>query len=158
VQSTRSGPPAEPPIGLALATASKAVERAFDDALAAAGGSRPTWLILLAIVSGAGTTQTELAERVGITGPTLVHHLDRLEAAGLLNRHHDPDNRRIRRLSLTAAGKRAFLHLREAAAGFDARLRRGLTATDVATLRRLLAAVSENAVPSDRNSSTKEKR
>lgn len=158
MQSAQSGQPAEAPIGLALASASKAVERAFDDALAAVDGSRPTWLILLAVISGAGTTQTELAERVGITGATLVHHLDRLEAAGLLSRHVDPDNRRVRRLALTAAGKRAFLRWREAAAGFDARLRRGLTATEVTTMRRLLTTVSENATSSGRKPLARETR
>lgn len=155
--SAPSGPPAQLPIGLALATASKAVERAFDAALAAAGGSRPTWLILLAVISGAGTTQTELADRVGITGPTLVHHLDRLEAAGLLIRHVDSDNRRVRRLALTPAGKRAFLRLREAAAGFDARLRRGLTAADVSALRALLCSVTHNVTDADIDTATRRK-
>ena len=35
------------PIGLRLAQASRTVERAFDAALAEAGGSLPVWLVLL---------------------------------------------------------------------------------------------------------------
>ena len=35
------------PIGLRLNQAARAVERAFDKALAEAGGSLPVWLILL---------------------------------------------------------------------------------------------------------------
>jgi MarR family transcriptional regulator for hemolysin len=34
--------PSQPPIGLLLARTAKAVSRAFDDALTAAGGSLPT--------------------------------------------------------------------------------------------------------------------
>src|SRR2546423_14957262 len=40
------GPPGTRPIGLNLAGTAKAVSRAFDARLAAAGGSVPIWLIL----------------------------------------------------------------------------------------------------------------
>lgn len=138
------GLPRETPIGMLAAQVGRRVEEAFDSALADAGGSRPAWLILLAIVSGAGTTQAAIAEHVGITGATLVHHLDRLERAGLVIRAIDPDNRRIRSLSLTVAGRQAFMGMREAAGAFDARLRHGLTDGQVQTLRRLLIRVREN--------------
>ena len=120
------------------------VDEAFDSALAEAGGSRPSWLILLAIVSGAGTTQAAIADHVGITGATLVHHLDRMEQAGLVVRATDPDNRRIRTLSLTDAGWTAFMSMREAAVGFDARLRHGMSDSQVQTLRRLLSRLRDN--------------
>jgi MarR family transcriptional regulator for hemolysin len=143
-----NGPPHEAPIGLLAAQVGRAVDHAFDDALAAVGGSRPTWLILLAIISGAGTTQSALADRVGISGPTLVHHLDRLERANLVVRQVDPTNRRIRVLALTADGRAAFFGMREAAVTFDARLRDGISDRELATLRRLLTRVRSNLTPS----------
>ena len=121
------------------------VEEAFDGALAAAGGSRPAWLILLAIVSGAGRTQAAIAEHVGISGATLVHHLDRLEKGGLVVRTTDPDNRRVRTLSLTDAGRQTFMTMREAAGTFDAALRQGMSDAQVQTLRRLLTRLRENS-------------
>lgn len=139
------GPPRETPIGLLAAQVGRKVEEAFDGALAAAGGSRPAWLILLAIVSGAGTTQAAIAEHVGITGATLVHHLDRLEQAGLVVRSIDPGNRRVRTLSLTVAGRQTFMSLREAASDFDARLRQDMSETQVQTLRRLLTRLRDNS-------------
>jgi MarR family transcriptional regulator, transcriptional regulator for hemolysin len=132
------------PIGLLAAHVGRAVDQAFDDALGAVGGSRPAWLILLAIISGAGTTQAALADHVGITGPTLVHHLDRLERAGLVVRRVDPANRRIRVLELTSDGRAAFLGMREAALAFDAQLREGISDAQLATLRRLLERVRSN--------------
>jgi MarR family transcriptional regulator for hemolysin len=137
--------PLQLPIGLLTSQVGRALEHAFDDALAAVGGSRPNWLILLAIISGAAPTQAALAEHVGITGPTLVHHLDRLEAAGLVLRSLDPDNRRVRILTMTDDGHRAFVGMRAAALGFDARLRDGMSATQLATLRRLLTRLRSNA-------------
>jgi MarR family transcriptional regulator for hemolysin len=144
------GPPREEPIGLVLARTGKAADRAFDDALAAAGGTRPTWLVLLAVKTGAGRTQTGLADRIGISGPTLTHHLDRLETAGLVQRTRDPANRRVQTIALTAAGDALFLRLRNAAVVFDRRLRARLTDSDVAVLRRTLTVLYDNvtAVPS----------
>src|SRR5256885_15162726 len=88
------GPPLRTPIGLQLANTAKVVSRAFDDALAAAGGSRPEWLTLLAIKTRARVSQRELASAVGIQGATLTHHLHAMEAAGLVTRARDPENRR----------------------------------------------------------------
>ena len=137
--------PARPPIGLQLANTAKAVSRAFDDALAAAGGSRPEWLILLAIKTRQVSSQRELAAAVGIQGATLTHHLHALEAAGLVARERDPGNRRVQFVELTRSGEDAFLRLREAAMRFDRQLRRGLSDQDTdafaATLARLAANV-----------------
>ena len=41
--------PARLPIGLHLAQVAKVVSRAFDDALAEAGGSLPVWLVLISL-------------------------------------------------------------------------------------------------------------
>src|ERR1035437_4963471 len=44
-------PPARPPIGLQLTRTARSVSRAFDDALAEAGGSLPVWLVLISLKS-----------------------------------------------------------------------------------------------------------
>lgn len=146
----KTSPPAQPPIGMLVARVGKALDRAFDDALAAAGGTRPTWLILLAVKSGAGGTQAGLARHVGISGPTLIHHLDRLESAGVVERTRDPANRRPYSISLTSDGDELFLRLRSAAVAFDSRLRNGITERSIGELRRVLSRLSDNldaAVP-----------
>ena len=139
---------AEPPtrpIGLEIARTAKTLSRAFDAALAEAGGSLPTWRILLSLKTGRYGTQRKLAEAIGVEGPTLTHHLDALERDGLVARSRDPDNRRVQRVELTAEGEAAFGRLRKAAAAFDRRLRAGLEEPDVARLRELLARLSQNA-------------
>lgn len=140
-------PPAEVPIGLLVSQTAKALSRAFDDALAAAGGSTSTWLVLLALKSGSPRTQGELAEAVGVRQPTLTHHLGSMERAGFVTRVREPGNRRIQRVQLTEAGEQLFLRLRRAAGSFDGRLRAGLEDADVAALRRILAQLAENARP-----------
>ena len=137
----------ERPIGMTIDATAKAVSRALDDALAAAGGSRSIWLVLSAVSSTDVRTQGDLAAAVGVRQPTLTSHLDGMERAGLVTRTRDPSNRRVQRIAVTEAGERLFLRLRRAAAAFEGRLRAGLDDDDVATLRRLLAQLEENARP-----------
>ncbi|HZF30032.1 MAG TPA: MarR family transcriptional regulator [Gammaproteobacteria bacterium] len=133
------------PIGLRVAVTAKAVRRAFDEALVEAGGSLPTWLVLVSVKGAAAGNQRELADAAGIKGATLTHHLNALEKAGLVTRRRDPDNRRVHVVELTSSGEALFQKLRGAAAAFDKRLRTGLTDAEVAGLARLLDRLSENA-------------
>jgi MarR family transcriptional regulator for hemolysin len=139
--------PARPPIGLHLARAARVVGRAFDEALAEAGGSLPVWLVLLNLKTRKVANQRELAEAVGVREATLTHHLNAMEAEGLLTRRRDETNRRIHVVELTAAGEAAFLRLREAAIAFDRRLRAGISAEQIAALEGLLDRLAANAAP-----------
>lgn len=132
------------PIGLQLTESSKRISRAFEDALGQAGGSLPTWLVLLSLRAGRGGTQRELAEAVGVRGATLSHHLDALEKSGLVARRPDPENRRIQRVELTPAGEQAFDRLRHVAVAFDARLREGLGEDQIDSLRETLERMAAN--------------
>jgi MarR family transcriptional regulator for hemolysin len=139
-----SGPPRTTPIGLKLATTAKAVSRAFDDALAGAGGSRPLWLVLLTLKTRRLANQEELARSVGIRGATLTHHLNAMETDGLVTRRRDPANRRIHVVELTARGEAAFHRMRGAAVAFDRRLRAGIPGPDIARLATLLDRLQRN--------------
>ena len=124
------------------------VSRAFDDALADAGGSLPVWLVLLNLKARRlVSNQRELAAAVGIREATLTHHLNAMEADGLLTRRRDPGNRRVHLVELTDAGEAAFMRLRDAAVVFDRGLRRGLSADDLDGLQRVLARLAANVAP-----------
>lgn len=137
-------PPAEEPIGLLLTRTAKVISRAFDEALAAAGGSLPTWLVLVSLKAQAHGAQRHLATAVGIEGPTLTHHLNRMETAGLVTRRRDPDNRRVHRVELTEAGEAEFHRLRQRVVAFDARLRAGFADHELTVLRGVLDRLRAN--------------
>jgi len=137
-------PPLVEPIGLKLTRTSKSVSRAFDDALAEAGGSLPTWLVLVSLKGQRHGAQRQLAEAVGVEGPTLTHHLNRMEAAGLVTRARDPENRRAHRVELTAEGDATFVRLLGIVRAFDEQLKAGFSDRDLATLRRLLGRLQSN--------------
>ena len=142
--------PARTPIGLELARAARTVSRAFDDALAEAGGSLPVWLVLLNLKTRQLSSQRELAEAVGVREATLTHHLNAMDTHGLVTRARDPANRRIHVVELTPAGEAAFIRLAEAATAFDRRLRDGLTDTDLDGLAALLTRLADNVADEHR--------
>ena len=133
------------PIGLRLADVARDVGRAFDDALSAAGGSRPLWMVLLALKSGAAASQQQIADHIGIRGATLTHHLSGMEQRGLVLRTREPGDRRTQVVKLTDEGERLFVAMAAAAQEFDKRLRRGLEAGEVAQLDALLQRLHANA-------------
>jgi MarR family transcriptional regulator for hemolysin len=137
--------PPQEPIGLHLARVAKTVSQAFDDVLTAAGASLPTWLVLVSLKSRAHGAQRELADAIGIEGATLTHHLNRMEAAGLVTRQRDPANRRAHQVALTDAGDALFGQLLGTVAAFDERLRGGIAARDLAHVARVLDQLAGNA-------------
>lgn len=127
------------PIGLRLTRTSRAVTQAFERAMAEAGGSVPTWQVLLLIRSGNWETQSELADQLGITGATLTHHLNALERKGLVRRWREDSNRRVQRVELTEDGVELFNRLRSIAQRHDRLLRAQLSEAEVEQLGELLA-------------------
>jgi MarR family transcriptional regulator, transcriptional regulator for hemolysin len=136
--------PAREPLGLHLTKVSRVVSRAFDDALAEAGGSLPVWLVLISLKSGHLASQRELADAVGIQGATLTHHLNAMESAGLVTRRRDPENRRQHLVELTPDGDALFQRMRDTAMAFDKRLRAGLTEGEAGQLEMLLTRLRGN--------------
>jgi MarR family transcriptional regulator for hemolysin len=129
---------------LYLTRVSRVLSRAFDDALAEAGGSLSVWLVLISLKGGQLASQRELADAVGIQGATLTHHLNAMESAGLVTRRRDPENRRLHLVELTPQGDALFFRMRDAAMAFDQRLRTGLSQPDVDQLEELLARLRDN--------------
>jgi len=137
--------PIPAPIGLQLTQASRAVGRAFDDVLAAAGGSLPVWLVLLCLKTQSLASQRELAGAMGIREATLTHHLTGMESAGLISRRRSDANRRIQIVELTPAGDQMFGRLRDIAMAFDRQLRRGIPAAEITALEDVLGRLAANA-------------
>jgi MarR family transcriptional regulator, transcriptional regulator for hemolysin len=134
------------PIGLEVARTGRVLSRAFDAALAAAGGSLPVWLVLTTVKRSEHTRQRDIAGAIGLEDATLTHHLHRMERDGLVSRHRDPGNRRNQVVALTADGEALFQRLLAEVIEFDRRLRRGLRVADLDQLQTLLERLRANAV------------
>jgi len=70
------------------------------------GSTRAQWIVLFRLREQEGLSQVDLADVLELQPISLVRLLDRLVEHGLLERRHDPRDRRANRLFLTASGRR----------------------------------------------------
>src|ERR1700727_2540963 len=73
--------------------------------LAAHGISMWGYVVLNALDRSPVRTQTALAEAVGADKTRIIGTLDELQEAGYIERRPDPDDRRVRLLEITPAGR-----------------------------------------------------
>jgi MarR family transcriptional regulator for hemolysin len=85
-----------------LAQLSRSWRAELDRRLVGLGLSQARWLVLLHLSRFEELpTQRELAQSVGVEGPTLARLLDSLEAQGLVTRQAVPEDRRAKKISLS---------------------------------------------------------
>ena len=104
-------------------------------------------LVLSVIYVGAAWTPSHwgaAAERMGIEPPTLVGILDRMERDGWIRRDGDKADRRRKLIQPTAAAKPAWAKVVNVAKRVRERAGRGLSAVELAQLKRLLEVVQAN--------------
>ena len=99
------------PLGRLLGAASRAVERAWADALEQRGLTH-AGLIVLHLLELGFVSQADLARMAQVEPQTMSRTVDRLEREGLLTREPDPADRRRHVLAITDAGRSAFAGVR----------------------------------------------
>jgi MarR family transcriptional regulator, transcriptional regulator for hemolysin len=113
--------------GFRLAWITRRLRQAVDSELHVYGLTEATWRPLAYLGRlGEGIRQKELAQALGIEGPSLVRLLDGLERRGFIERREDEADRRARGIYLTPTGRE---------------LQRRVLGVSDAIQRRLLAAV-----------------
>ncbi len=98
-------PTVEERFSAALHSTARAWRLAVDRRLKGLGMSQASWLTVAMVARARGPlSQAELAQRVGVESATMAVMLDRLAGAGLVERSSSPDDRRVKHVTLTAAG------------------------------------------------------
>ena len=72
-----------------------------------------TYPVLSGLARGGPTSATRLAAVIGLDRTATTRYASRLESAGLLRRAPDPEDARVTRLELTAAGRAAVSAMRD---------------------------------------------
>jgi MarR family transcriptional regulator, transcriptional regulator for hemolysin len=93
----------------ALHSTARAWRQTVDRRLKCLGLSQASWMTI-AVAAKARTplSQSELADRLGVEGATMVAMVDRLVKAGLVVRQASKTDRRVKRVVLTDAGNRLY--------------------------------------------------
>ena len=133
-----------PSLGFLLADASRLLRRRLERA------SRdipmtPAQLRIVARLSRCeGIAQAALAAVLELEPMTLSRHVDRMVAAGLVERRPDPADRRVRRLHTTARSRALIEPMRARAAGIYDEAQHGLAPAERTALLAALAALVAN--------------
>jgi len=89
-----------------LVESSRILRNYIDQRAKERGTTRAQWIVLFRLRTQEGLSQVDLAEVLELQPISLVRLLDRLVEQGLLERRHDPRDRRANQLFLTDAGRR----------------------------------------------------
>ncbi|UFZ04986.1 MarR family transcriptional regulator [Bradyrhizobium ontarionense] len=89
-----------------LVESSRILRNYIDHRAKQRGTTRAQWVVLFRLRAQEGLSQVDLADVLELQPISLVRLLDRLVEQGLVERRHDPKDRRANRLHLTAAGRK----------------------------------------------------
>jgi MarR family transcriptional regulator, transcriptional regulator for hemolysin len=132
-------------VGPHLRIAAKSARMLLERRLSHAGASFGNWTVLATLESRGPMIQRDLAAALGIEGPTLTRHLDRLEELGLIRRNRAGADRRYARAELTPAGQALSHELEAIARTANEQLLAGFTEVEIAQLKDMLQRLTANA-------------
>jgi len=128
-------------VGFTVSTIGYAVARRFREILGPLDLEPREFALLRAVAAAEGRCQQAVGERLRIPPSRMVAFVDALEARGLLERRHDPRDRRTRALHLTVDGRDLLARALALAVGHEQNLCADLTMQEREQLLELLQRV-----------------
>lgn len=136
-------------LGLLLHEATRAVRKAFERRVAPQGLSSAQWRLLVTVAKQGEATQARLADLLEIEPISVSRLIDRMEAAGWVERRPDPADRRAKIVAPTDRARAAHAEIRHMAEDVYAEALRGLSAAErqqlLGSLSQVIANLNEAA-------------
>jgi MarR family transcriptional regulator for hemolysin len=133
--------------GVRLVSTARRWRRALDQGLADIGLTDATWVPLVHLQNhGDGMHQKDLALAIGLDTSSLVRLLDVLEARGSIARLPDAQDRRAKRVHLTAQGLAEVDGLQTTLAAISERLLDGVSEADRAKALAIFSQIETNFI------------
>jgi len=142
-------------IGVVISDVARLLRTEFDRRVRRLGITRAQWLVLTRLHRRPGASHSELAEMLEVEKATAGRMIDRLVAAGWVERRTPSDDRRIKRVYLTADAERVHKRIwRVAEATVDAALA-GLSSRESKQLMSLLQRIKTTLVSAQAEDGTR---
>jgi DNA-binding MarR family transcriptional regulator len=116
----------------------------YNAALKPAGVTRSQAWVLAYLGRKDGMAQSDLAGQLDLGKVALGGLVDRLEAAELVERRADAKDRRVKRIFLTAAGRKVVNKMRSISGPTNAEILAGISPEDVRATARTLRLIKDN--------------
>ena len=134
-------------IGRKIVLTSRTIQHAFDFELRdKVGITMAQWRVINTLTSQNGTTQREIADKLGLDTSSLIPLIDRLEAKELVQRKPDPSDRRINRLYLTTRAEALLNTMHSCILSIRKILTKGIPEDQIAITQQVLERIGENLI------------
>jgi DNA-binding MarR family transcriptional regulator len=135
---------AEETLGFLLWDTTRSFSREFSKLISRHGVNFGQWPFLRVLWAEDGLTQSALAKRVKMRGPTTVAAVDWLERRGFVRRRRNPEDARKINVFLTAKGRRVYPLVLPEIRHVNEKATRGLKRHELETLKRQLRRLRRN--------------
>lgn len=139
-----SEPDLDRSVGFLIHDVARLMRKHVDRRALRIGLTRAQWSVLAHLRRNEGVNQATLADIMDVEPITLARHIDRLEAAGWVERQPDPKDRRTRRLALTDRARPLIERMRALAAEVKGQALAGFSEQEQELLVDMLIAVKRN--------------
>lgn len=133
-------------LGFLLHDVARLLRKRFEQRGRHLGLTRAQWQVLAHVARHEGIHQQALAEILEVEPITLVRHIDRIEAAGLVERRQHAKDRRVRLLYLTPAAHPILDDMREVGQATREDALDGIGEGDREKLTQILLAMRGNLI------------
>jgi DNA-binding MarR family transcriptional regulator len=131
-------------LGFLIHDVSRLRRQLIDRVLKPLGVTRSQWWVLAFLSRRDGMTQVALADELELGPVALGALLDRLDAASLIQRRLDANDRRVRRVYLSKKGGKLIGSIRESVSVAEKRLLDGVRGKDIEAMARALRTMKSN--------------
>jgi DNA-binding MarR family transcriptional regulator len=115
----------------------------MEASLRSSGMTLTQWRALGLLLHEPGATHSDLVRRLEIEAPSVTSLVNGMERRGWVKRTRSTADARVKRLALTARGRRLIEEAAEAMGPIEKRMASSLSAGERATLKRLLRTMVE---------------
>jgi DNA-binding MarR family transcriptional regulator len=136
-------PRTQPRLIFQLNVAQRALDRWIEARSRSVGGTAARSGLLFLLEQRDGQLISEAGQALGATASTMSGLVDRMEAAGMIERRPEPNDGRAARLWLSDHGRAALAEMRPILVQINARLLDGFTDEEAAVVSRWLGAVRQ---------------
>jgi MarR family transcriptional regulator, transcriptional regulator for hemolysin len=132
-------------VGFIINRTAKSFVKAFDSELREnVGVTVGQWKVMVMLVNQNGLTQKEIAERLGLEGPTLIPIIDKMEIDGLVVRKADPVDRRNNRIYRTEKADASWKKMLDCAVRITEISTKNIPEQNIKTMKNVLEKMWQN--------------
>lgn len=147
-------PTPPPTLGFLLADAARLLRRRFEQESRDIPMTSAQLQVIARLTRNEGIGQAALAALLDIEPMTLSRHVDRMEAAGLVERRQDPHDRRARQLYTTEKSRALLAPMRARAEAVYEQVQAGLSPSERAALVAALGLIISNLSAAETSSAS----